>query len=274
MDNILTIQIINGEREYLCEDLGSIEGFEFPTTRNVYLDPPNRGGTLYINSYPGRRLLSWQGLIRSNNAENRRLLASACEIRGFLKTIKFTTCDGIPVQTNIEVDSLTMPYRTNRSIYLIEATAPDFRFQGQTLKSFSTGITIQDGGTPIPAAIPAPIPGGSSTSFVLVNSGNVNAQPIFTVRGPGTNFLIQNIDTGELIRLNLTLQANETVLIDTANNTAYKGNQNVFGSITREPAGTWVSLRPGNNRIIFRASSGYTGSTQLTILYRDSYGGV
>src|SRR5690606_23875042 len=248
MDNIT---IINKElnQQFVCTDIGTYpQGFEFPSARNVFIDPPGRPGSLYISSLSGHRSLSWQGVIKTDIAANRRLLSLVCQI-GSLKTIQFETCDGLALQTDIEIESLINPYRHNSSPYAIFAIAPDYKLLSQQLITAQTGITQVNGGTPIPAAIPAPIPGGSSLSFVVNNQGTVNAQPVLMVRGPWTNFLIQNITTGQKINLNLTLLSNETVTINTKTSIATKGNQNVYGSVVRTPAGSWLYLAPGNNTI-------------------------
>lgn len=271
--NDANITIINNGVEFECKKVGQMEGFESPTVRSVFVDPPSRPGSLYINSLAGRRNLSWQAIIEENVQENRRLLAAVCT-PGNLKTIQFRTCDGVEIQTEVEVLTLLMPYREGKCIYLIQAVSPDAYFEGQTLHSEQTGITVLAGGMAIPAPIPAPIGGGSSLSFVLDNDGNTNAKPIFTIRGPGANFLIQNIDTGEKIELNLTLLANETVVINTKTNRVYQGSENVYGRITRTPSGNWVSLRPGTNRIVFNAGSGTSTNTRLTVDWRDTYGGI
>jgi hypothetical protein len=270
MDNIT---IVGNDLTFICEDIADPEGFDFPTVRSVYLDPPNKEGSLYINSLAGARVVSWRGLIKTDIQNKRRELAAAC-YPGSLKTIKFSTCDGIALQAYGEVEKLINPYRLNRSPYLLEFKIPDPRFYGQTLKSENTFITESEGGTPIPTFIPAPIGGGSSLSFVIENEGNVYSKPIFTVRGPGTNFLIQNIDTGEKINLNLTLLPNESVIIDTSTDSVTKGNQKVFGSAARTPSGQWIRLIPGNNRIVFNAQSGFNNNTRLTVEWRDAYGGV
>lgn len=267
------ITIINDSLEFTCEKIAEAEGFEFPEVRAVFIDPPSRHGTLYINSLKGRRSLSWRGLITDDIQINRRLLASVCE-PGNLKIIEFETCDGIAVRTLVEITGLVNPYRINRSPYLIQAIAPDPNFESQTLHSESTGITVQEGGTPVPAAVPAPIGGGSSLNFILVNNGNTDAQPIFTIQGPGENFLIQNVDTGETINLNLELTANESVIINTKEFTAYKGSQSVFGSVVRNPSAGWISLQPGTNRIVFNASAGFDENTLLTVEWRDTYTGI
>lgn len=267
------ITIINGSSEFICKHIGAMEGFEYPNVRSVFVDPPSRPGSLFINSLFGRRPLSWQGVIDENIQANRRALSSVCT-PGNLKTIEFQTCDGVELQAEVEILKLLMPYRKDRCVYLIQAVAPYPYFEGQTLNSEFTPLTVIEGGMAIPAPIPAPIGGGSSLDFVLTNNGNADARPIFTIRGPGTNFLIQNIDTGEKINLNLTLLTNETVVIDTKANTVYKSTTNVYGRIVRTPSGDWVTLRPGTNRIVFNASSGTTTNTRLTVEWRDTYGGI
>jgi hypothetical protein len=267
MDNIT---IVNQDYQFVCEDISDPEGFEFPTTRNVFINPPNQPGSLYINSLAGERIVAFRGLIKENIQQNRRNLAAVCQ-PGNLKTFKFTTCDGVALQFEAEINKLINPYRVWRSPYLIEATAPDPYFYSQTLHSASSAITTVNGGTPVPAAIPAPIGGGSSLSFIIHNAGNAVSKPIFTIRGPGTNFLIQNVSTGVKFNLNLTLLENETVVINTATDRALKGSQRVYGSVIRDPATLWPVLRPGDNSFVFRAQSGSNANTRLTVDWRDAY---
>lgn len=268
MDNIL---IINGDLEFLCEEIGMPEGFEAPTYRTVFIDPPERDGSLFINELAGKREFSWRGLIKEDVQVNRRLLSRVCQPGG-LKTIKFTLCDGVDVQTDAVVQ-LISPYRKDRCPYLINAKSPYAYFVSQVLHSEMTYVTQGRGGLPIPAAIPAPIGEGGSTPLVINNAGDTFAYPNFTIKGPGNNFLIKNLDTDESIRVDLNFGANEAVTINTTTNEAFKGNQSVFGYIERTPIGKWLTLRPGNNRIVFYPISGSNDSTKLTIEWRDTYSG-
>jgi hypothetical protein len=261
-----TIEIINDEHSFVCEHLAEPTGFEFPETRLVMEDIPSRDGSLYIGSRFGRRNLSWKGLIlHPDTRDKRRNLVQACRV-GQLKTILFELCPGLDVQTEIEVVKLTMPYELNRSPYLIQAVAPDYRFFSQSEISINTEITEIDGGVPVPMALPAPIPGGSSLNFSAVNNGNTSTSPTFTIRGPGSSFVVTNFTTGEQFELDLTLTNVETVVIDTYNKTAFKDSQNVFGAFE----GDWIQLEPGANIITFNAI-GYTANTRLTVSYRDAY---
>ena len=153
---------------------------------------------------------------------------------------------------------------------MVEAIASDYRFYSQTLNSQNTTVTEEEGGTPVKAAVPAPIGGGSSQNFSVVNGGTVITHPTFTIRGSGTNFLVQNITTGESFNLNLTLLNNETVVINTYNRTAFKGTQNVFGSFD----GDWMTLAKGTNIIVFNAQSGIGVNTRLTVEWRDAFLGL
>lgn len=263
------INIINGNYEYLCKYIGNAVGFEYAVTRPVIIDIPARDGALYISNMFGARPLAWNGLIRENIMEERRSLIRACDV-GSLKTIKFSTCDGLNLQAEVDIVSLTAPYKMGQTIYHIEAMAPDYRFYSQELITAFTTITEFSGGTPIPAAIPAPIGGGSSVDFVVNNAGNIETNPIFTIRGSGTNFVVQNLTTGELFKMNLSLLNNETVVIDTRLRTAFKGSQNVFGSFL----GNWINLAPGNNRLTFSAGSGTNENTRLSVAYRNAYLGI
>lgn len=271
MDNIL---IVNTEAglEFLCEEIGDAEGFDSPTIRDVFIDPPEAEGSLLISELAGKRELAFKALLKDDIAVNRRLLARVCKPGG-LKTLKLTTCDGLELQIDATV-KLANPYSEVRSTYLISAKAPFPYFQSQELKSLSTAVTVRKGGMPIPAAIPGPIGAGGGAPFVVNNLGDTTAKPIFEIQGPGSNFLVQNLDTGELFRLQTSIAAGETVIIDTNTNEATKGNQNVFGLITRSPVNSWVSLKSGQNRIVFSAISGTNEATKLTIKWRDTYAGI
>lgn len=266
------IKIINGTQEFLCQYISEAEGFDVPTTRDVFIDPPEREGSLFIGEIAGKREMAWKGLIKDNVQPNRRQLARVCQPGG-LKTLQFTTCDGIALQIQATV-KLTDVYRKSRSPYMISAKAPYPYFESQTEHSLTTNITVKKGGMPIPAALPAPIGEGGGTPFPVTNAGDIFSRPTFEIHGPGTNFYITNLETGETIRLFTTLASNEVATINTTTNIALKGEENIFGLITREPVGQWITLQPGVNHIVFGAITGTNTTTTLTIKWRDTFGGL
>lgn len=273
MDNDL-ITIDNDGLEFLCEHTSDLEGFEFYTARNTYIDPPNRGGTTYITSRPGRRILAWRGLITTDIGEKSRLLARVCRL-GNLKTIKFTTCDGLQLQCMAEIDVLLNPYRRGRRVFQLQLTAPDYRFYSQVQYSVSLALSRSSAGVPIPAAIPSPIPRGNLSSITVTNNGNEETEPDeIIIHGPGTDFTVQNTTTGEILNIDLTLSSSESVVIKPSENSAYVGSEAVFGSVSRTPAGRWLTIQPGVNTYVFRARSGGNDNTVLTLKWRDAYGGT
>lgn len=266
-----SIEIINGDLSFLCEFISEAEGFDVPTTREVFIDPPEREGSLFISELAGKREMSFKGLIKDDIQTNRRLLARVCQPGG-LKTLKFELCDGVLVQIDATL-KLVNAYSKTRSPYLITAKAPNPYFLSQETHTAFTPITSRKGGMAIPAPVPAPIGAGGGAPFIITNAGDIDSRPIFTIQGPGSNFLVQNLDTGESFRLVTSLTAAETAIINTITNEAIKGSQNVFGLITRDPVGQWLKLKPGQNRIVFKAISGTTAATKLTIQWQDTYSG-
>lgn len=267
MDNIT---IVNNDFLFICERIAEPQGFEFPETRGIIEDIPARDGAIYIGSKFGRRSLSWQTLLKGTDVQSkRRDLIRACQV-GSLKTILFETCDGIPLKAEIEIENLVMPHIQNRAIALVQAIAPDYRFYSQEAVTAYTGVTESVGGLPVPAAVPAPISGGVTNGFSVINNGNTDTSPIFSIRGPGTNFYVNNLTTGEQFRLTMSLLNNEVAVINTMTNRALLGSQNIFGSFS----GDWMRLAPGINRINFRAGAGYSANTRLSISYNHAYLGT
>lgn len=266
-----TFDIINPNQG---REVRQLSGFEFPTVSNVIEDLPSRNGSLFVSSKLRRRRLSIDGgLVTSQMSQTRRDFVKTLQNTSLLD-LYFTTNDNLALQTKVAVDRLTMPQNSKTcrvSRYLMELIAPDFRFYDQTLKTAATTVTTIPGGAPVPAAVPAPIAGGSTQSYILNNDGNYNTPPVFLIRGPGTNFIVQNITTGQSFNLNLTLSASQTVRIDTFDKSVIRlTNTNVFGNFD----GSFFELVPGQNIIHFNAQTGVTGDTQLTTQWRDSYLGV
>ena len=250
--------------------LREFEGFEYPNTRPVLIDLPARDGSLYIGSQFGSRRLSWSGDVVNPNIFARRRSMLSSMSQGQLKLLQFTTYDDLELQTYVEIKKVVMPYTHMVHGYLIEAVAPDYRFYTQELTTETVQITEQSGGMAIPTPIPGPIGGGASIPVVVDNVGNANTFPILTITGPGTNFTIQNLDTGQSMAITIELNAGETIVINTLNRTLFKGNQNVFGSFS----GDWLWLQPGNNRFFFNAQLATDENTQLEIQFRSAYLGI
>ena len=267
-----TITIIDSDsNQFICRDVGSLEGFEYPTTRLSIEDLAGDRSAVYVASKAGRRPLSWQGLLDTDFMEKRRDLQLVLRPDS-VKTIKFTTCDGLALQAEVAIEKLLMPYRAGRSMYLIEAVSADWRFYSQTLHEFETGQTVITGGFGIPAEIPLDMSGGS---YVLdndiLNAGTDTSYPTFTITGPGSTFTIGNQTTGGEMVITYTLTASDTIVIDVISRTiVLNGITNIYSSLT---TGDFWGLQPGANTIRF-VVVGLGVETLLNLVYRDAYMGI
>lgn len=156
----------------------------------------------------------------------------------------------------------------------VEFYCPDPRVYGAAQKSGSTGLPVDSGGFTFPLTFAWAYGSvGTPGSMILTNSGSFNARPIWTIAaGPTANLVnpsIENVQTGQRLNLNITLVPGDVLTIDVDAHTILLG-----GTASRRNAlavgSTWPELRPGDNQINFRASSGAT-SALLTGTYRDSY---
>lgn len=275
------IRLLDGTKEFVWFDndrgvsLRKFAGFEYPSTRVAIEDFP-QDGSHYIDSKFGRRRLSWEGSLIDDLSviPYQTILAKRVDMtfpmkQGGLKLLKFITYDNRPLQTEVEIERVTMPYTHEVHFYLIEAVAPDWRFFSQTLQTPFTGVTVFGGGTPIPYAIPSPIGGATETPLIINNDGNEVTSPVFHIRGPGSNFTVRNLTTNRQFNIQATLTAAETIIVDTKNKTVRKGNQNLFNTFS----GNFWLVNPGNNLIRFTAS-GSQPETRLTVQFRSAFRGV
>lgn len=264
----MNIKLTNGTYSLTFTNIGKMEGFEYGTNKLVIEDLPGRVGAQYIYGLNSRRRLSWRSI--ANNHTERSNIIKACQV-GSLKKLEFEGCNGIPLQTYVEIDKLVMPYKKTRVPLLIEAVAPDYRFYSQTENTTTTGITTPNNGTVIPTVVPMSMSYAGTSLPVVTNAGNITAPVTFVINGPGTDFLIKNVTTGKQFNLTTTLLAGEYITIDTSIKTVIKGtNTNVFGLFS----GDFWELVSGNNKIYFNVISGNTIATTLEIKHRDTYGGI
>jgi hypothetical protein len=103
----------------------------------------------------------------------------------------------------------------------------------------------------------------------IVNDGDAEAWPAWTVTGPGNDPILRNLTTGEAIDLTgVSLGAGEQILIDTAPGvkTVRTGDgRNLFGDMT--PASVLWALAPGRNSVRLELS-GATAGTSFALSWR------
>lgn len=250
--------------------LRDFNGFEYAQTNNSFQDLPSRLGAYFSASKFSTRRLSWGGdLVGDSIFTNRRLMLAPMSQDG-IKLLKFNTYDGLDLQCEVAIDKLVFPYTHSIHTFLVEAIAADWRFYSQTLKSFTFGETILEGGFTIPTSIPVDLDGDMEVDNVMTNDGDEDTFPIITITGPGNTFVVGNGANNKSFTLNIELDVGEEVVIDTKNSTVMMGSENLFDVFD----GDFMTLESGDNVIAFSATTGSSPDTAITFEYRDAYRGV
>lgn len=261
-------------------NLGSIlrefVGFEYPDVVESIDDVSGPYGSVYITSKFGRRAMSIIGdLVSSDVYTLRRTLLKALRQTGVMKLIKFTTYDDLNLQFEAEVVKYSNPYTHKIHTFIIQLVAPDWRFYSQTQSTYQIIQSSVRGGSSMPTAMPKSFPSPFATDTditnIVTNNGNEVTDPVFTIMGPGTNFIIGNTTTDKEFTLTRSLDSDDVVVIDVKNRTVIlNGSTNIYSDIE----GDFWSLIPGENEIRFFVESGLTVETNLDLSYRDAYNGI
>lgn len=262
-------------------NLGSIlrkfEGFEYASVVASIDEVAGNYGAVYVNSKFGTRKLTFQGELTGNDVfTKRRTLLRALRQTGTIKLIKFTTYDDLKLQFEGEVTKYVNSYNHSIHSFLIEVTAPDWRFYSQDIESHDFSQTILSGGGSIPISVPWSIPlnsgGYVDIQNIITNNGDEVSDPVFTIYGPGSGFTISSVTTGDSFTVDYTLGNSDYITIDVKNRTALLNDTtNVYPDVT----GTLWSILPGENEIRFFVTSGFDNElTHLNISFRHAYNGI
>lgn len=136
------------------------------------------------------------------------------------------------------------------------------------------------GGLRFPLQLPMMFAGRSSRQHTVIhNAGDVDTPIVFEFLGPATNPVVTKVDTGEYIKVNKEIAANEKLVITTEfgnkkvilRNLDTKEEINAFGWI--DLGSTFFQLEPGNNLISYSADSGQE-TARVWIRWRNRYVGV
>ena len=107
--------------------------------------------------------------------------------------------------------------------------------------------------------------GGGGTSTVLVESID-NVYPIWEINGPAVNPEIENVETGVIFKYTGSINASQTLTVDTLAKTASLNGVNVLNNLS----GSWLYLEPGNNRIVYTTDN--VGALPCTLKWQEVVG--
>lgn len=259
--------------------ISRLEGFDFP---EIDIDIVSRGswhGARLGRYKYDRRIMSIEIEIWGSNASDfetkRRQLELALRLTGGLKTVKFTTRQGLNLQFDAILNSkFSAPYKKGAVITCIarvEFVAPYPFLVAQSAQTPELPI-FEGGGFAIPFDIPLDMSNTESeTSIFVTNNGNAIAFPTIRIYGIIENPSIINNTTGEGISITYTLEGvDDYIDIDLYNRTAVlNGATNIKQHVT----GDWFALMAGSNELRLTASSSGTGA-RAVVTFRDSYLGI
>ena len=132
-------------------------------------------------------------------------------------------------------------------------------------ESSVVGLSLAQGIGGLTWPLTWPLDWGSFTSgaIVAVNNGSRITYPTFTFNGPLVNPELENQTTGLHVGFEITLAANDTLVVDagTARTVLLNGTTNRYNTLTS--TSTWFGLSPGGDYLRFSASSG-SGTCDVT----------
>jgi hypothetical protein len=178
-------------------------------------------------------------------------------------TVRQITCR---YSTGMEVvEGLDLLGNVQRAALVFAAADPFWYDTGPVTSTFTTGAAANFLGDPfLPIKLASDTILGEQT---VINDGDVETWPIWTVAGPATSIVLENVTTGEVIDLPIVLTAGQSVVIDTRpfrKTVRRDDGTNLFGSLTTDSS-LW-SLGEGSTTI--RAEvPGSTTDTFVTLVY-------
>lgn len=262
-----------------------IEGLEQPEIRLPSFNRPNVNGAVVPNQLYGGRIISLAGKVFADETSIYETLRKTLENAIAIKrdeennllpiTMKFTTMDDIALQVDVYTRKFSMPLKYMRHAdFKLDLLAPDIYIFGQESKS-AIIYPFDGGGMPIAMPIPMAMNANASASSVLVNSGNVDANPTIIVNGAITDPTIVNETNGQTMNFDYTLTSGQFIEINVVDRTVlyYSALGASPVNIRDAVTGDFITLAPGNN-VIKLTLSGFITTGTLQFNWRDSYSGI
>lgn len=107
----------------------------------------------------------------------------------------------------------------------------------------------------------------------VINAGDKDAWPVWTITGPGATIALRNLTTGEdIVFASTALGLGESVYIDTrpgAKTVTKNDGTNLWPDL--DATSSLWSLRPGDNAIRLEMSAATAGMSALQVNYRQRY---
>lgn len=269
---------INDGKKYV---ILSVSGLNPPPASIFTAKSPNRKGVKYNGSTLNERSIIATIKILGDIEANRNALYEWVETEQYVKVhykngVKNVYCEGhvedcdIDFFTDNEVVNVAIlcenPYWKDLQEISAEVSS--------ILKQFTFAFAIDDNGVPFSTIRE------SNTTSILNTGAETGVRITIKCLGAVRNLAIYDAnDTSRIFRLNMTLEENWTVIIDTEGSPKtcklYKPDgtvQNVLKYVGADP--TWFTLKKGLNGFGFTADGGTETDADITISYTNIHLGV
>lgn len=170
----------------------------------------------------------------------------------------------IPTRLAIESD-----YNIGYAKWVVELQAEDPRLYDDT----QNVLTLEPGesfGLTFNVTFNVNFGGGTTGTGGLTNQGTISAPPEIHIKGPATNPKVIHLDTGDFLKVNITLaSSNDYLDLNWLDRTVLlNGYASRYGDL--DPASKWWTLAPGDNSIQFVCDA-FGGQTECQIKWRSAY---
>lgn len=258
------------------------KGFHMPPINTIEEEVPFQAGSMLRLAKVGAREIDVPIVVRGQDEIEvrnniRQLLRMFNPLKGDGR-LQVTSYDGVQRELKcryiggLEIDESTGTYGNNwqKSILVLKAFDP-FWYDSNTIvqtfkKDESPGLFF-----PI-----LPLRVASSTVFADVeidNTGDVEAWPEWIVTGPGENIVLRNLTTGDVTSITYTLEAGETITINTkpfVKTVTKQDGTNLFYTLS-DSSSLW-SLEEGSNSIQIEMAD-VTSESSVQLTYKNRYWG-
>lgn len=260
-----------------------IEGFDAPEYRLNEYDRSSEDGGYVSSAYYGSRAITLSGMIVAGSLSEyesmRKELIQAVSIQRDKysvpvgTTITFTTLAGTPYKISAFFKKPEFAWDGIKyGRFLLQATVPDPFIYDVNLFTSENIAQATGGGYQTPHGSPYYTNVSMGGGTVVVNDGGVEIYPIITLTGSLTNPIITNQTSGLYLKINYTLAAGDTIIVDMRNKTMTLNNSSSLLS-TKTVDSNWWPLSVGNNSIqLATDTAADTGNVSIT--YNKAYVGV
>lgn len=258
------------------DGLGEVDA-EVDTVQAPYVD-----GASYIDTMLSMRSISIEGTFRQLNSPelytNRRNLQHVFNPKLGLGTLKYEDEGLVRVIDAVADGSPAFADRGEEKFqkFQINLLCPDPYWRDPN--QVSRALTAYKGYFTLPFKLPFKL-GKQGDRTTLINDGDVPAPVSIDLQGPATNPQIRNATTGEFIKINTSIAADEILHIDTTPRhkriEIYRGDiaLNGFGYFDYAGGATFWQLEPGENDVEYYADSGNRDGV-VAVAWSNRYVGI